>query len=68
MASKSTAGGRSEATGDRCGVLRGVAEGIAGQKPPEPVDSEDLSILSSDGEFEHNQDGKIIVLGNGISN
>lgn len=33
----------------------------------EPVDSEDLSILSSDEEFDLKQDGKII-LGNGISN
>ncbi len=32
------------------------------------MDSEDLSILSSDGEIEHKQDGKVIILGNGISN
>lgn len=43
----------------------GTAEAAAKQ---EPADSEDLSILSSDEEFELKQDGKITILGNGISN
>jgi len=34
----------------------------------EPVDSEDLSIMSSDEEVDLKQDGKILILCNGISN
>ena len=38
------------------------------RKRQEHPDSEDISLLSSDEEFELKQEGKITILGNGISN
>lgn len=38
------------------------------RKHAEPTDSEDLSMLTSDEEMDPKQEGKITVLGNGISN